>query len=263
MAIEAHDFRFGSVKEDRGWYFVEYSPPMENYLFSLLQVSVVEERSPRDIADTLESEAKAWLCRYPIPLMATAFAADESVLSLEGVRPIDNLMAWVDPKTQEPVLRWELVPNEALPNTARDRQALRKLFAGVPVKTGAQVQQEVARLVKERRAGWWVVFVWAVVVPLGVAVLEWWSDLLGLAVLAFAFIKAGIAALRLTGHLPKSAAQQAKEAEDLRMRHHHYHCERNPDAFERLKAENFRKAAIERTQAEAAAIKRSTNGVDA
>jgi hypothetical protein len=261
--MQAHEFRFGSVKEDRGWYFVEYSPPMENYLFSLLQLTVVEERSLREVAESLESEARLWLRRYPVPLMATAFSANDSVLSLEGIRPLDNLMAWSDPNTKEPILRWEIVPNAALPNTAHNRQALRKLFADVPVKTGAQVQQDVARLVKERKLGWWLVFIWAVVVPLGVAVVEWWSDLLGLAVLVYAFIKAGIEALRLTGHLPKSAAQRAKEAEGLRMRHHHYHCERNPEAFERLKAENFRKAAIERTKAEAATVKGSQSNVDA
>lgn len=254
--MQANEFRFASVKEDRGWYFVEYSPPMENYLFSLLQLSVVQDRSLPEIAETIESEAKVWLGRYPVPLMATAVAADDSVISLRGVRPIDNLMAWPVPGTQAFVLRWELVPDETLPNTARDRRALRKLFADVTVQTGTQVQQDVARLAQERKLGWYLVFIWAVAVPVGVAVLEWWSDLLGLAVLAYAFVRAGIEALRLTGHLPKSAKRQANEAEELRMRHHHYHCERNPEAFVRLKAENFRRTAIERTEAEAAALKR-------
>jgi hypothetical protein len=261
--MQLHEFRFGSIKEDRGWYFVEYTPPMENYLFSLLQLSVVEERSPTEIAEALELEAKAWLRRYPVPLMATAFSADDSVLSLQGVRPMDNLMAWPDPQTKESVLRWEIVSNEVLPTTAKDREALRKLFPDVPVKTGVQVQQQVARLVKERKLGWWLLFVWAVLVPLAVAVFEWSSDLLGLAVLGYAYIKAGIETLRLLGSLPKSAAQQAKEAEELRMRHHHYHCERNPAGFQRLKAENFRNSAVERTKAEAAAVKKSQRGVDA
>jgi len=92
-------------------------------------------------------------------------------------------------------------------------------------------------------------------VPLGVAVLEWSSDLLGLVVLGYAFAKAIIHALRLTGHLPKSTREREKEAQELRMRHHHYHCERNPESFERLKAENFRREEIARTKAEALALK--------
>jgi hypothetical protein len=34
---------------------------------------------------------------------------------------------------------------------------------------------------------------------------------------------------------------EAKEAESLRKRHFIYHCERNPEGFERLRAENFAK----------------------
>lgn len=249
------DIRFGSLKEDRGWYFVEYSPPMANYRFSMLQLSVVEARDAQTIATAMESEAREWLSRYPVPVMATAFSADGSVLSLKGVRPIDNLMAWLEPAESQPVLRWELVENDALPDVALNREFLEEVFAGVPFKTGRKIQEDVAKYVAAQKVGWWLVFVWAVLVPLGVAVLEWWSDLLGLVVLGYAFVKAAIQALRLTGHLPKTTRQREKEAEQLKMRHHHYHCERNPEAFESLKAENFRREEIERTKAEAVALK--------
>ncbi len=249
------DIRFGLLKEDRGWFFVEYSPPMANYRFSLLQLSVVEERDAQAVASVMESEAKEWLRRYPVPVMATAFSADGSVFSLKGVRPIDNLIAWLDTEKSQLVLRWELVKDDVLPDTALNREFLQEIFANVPSKTGAEIQEEVAKDLAVRKVGWWLVFVWAAVVPLGVAVLEWWSDLLGLVVLGYAFVKAAIQALRLTGRLPKSARQREKEAEDLKMRHHHYHCERNPEAFERLKAENFRREEIARTKAEALALK--------
>ena len=39
------------------------------------------------------------------------------------------------------------------------------------------------------------------------------------------------------------------------MRHHHYHCNQNPEAFLRLKAENFRREEIEHTKAESLALK--------
>ncbi len=249
------DIRFGSLKEDRGWYFVEYSPPMPNYRFSMLQVSVVEARDAQAVATAMESEVREWLSRYPVPVMATAFSAEGSVLSLKGVRPIDNLMAWLEPAESQPVLRWELVENDALPEITHNREFLEEVFAGVPFKTGREIQEEVAKYVAAQKLGWWLVFVWAVLVPLGVAALEWWSDLLGLVVLGYAFAKAVIQALRLTGYLPKTTRQREKETEELKMRHHHYHCERNPQAFGRLKAENFRREEIERTQAEAVALK--------
>jgi hypothetical protein len=249
------EVRFGSLKEDRGWYYVEYSPPIANYRFSVLKLSVVDTRDKEAVAAALESEAKHWLRRYAVPLMATAFSAEGSVLSLEGARPINHIMAWLDSGRPAPILRWALVENEVLPNTALNRRLLEAIFTDIPYKTGREIQAEAAKQAAALRVGWWGVFVWAVVVPLGVAVLEWWSDLLGLVVLGYAFVKATIQSLRLTGHLHKSAGQRKKEAEELRMRHHHYHCERNPEAFELLKAENFRREEIERTKAESLALK--------
>jgi hypothetical protein len=255
------EIRFGSLKEDRGWYYVEYSPPIASYRFSMLSLSIVDARDTGAVVAAMESEARDWLRRYPVPLMATAFSADGSVLSLSGVRPINHLIAWRGSGSSEPALRWELVENDLLPDIALDRDALEEIFTDVPYKTGREIQAEVAERAASQQVGWWMVFVWAVVVPLGVAVLEWWSDALGLVVLAFAFVKAATRALRLTGHLPKSAGQRKKEAEDLRMRHHHYHCLRNPEAFERLKVENFRREEIARTNAEALALKKKAGKV--
>ena len=62
------DIRFASIKEDRDWYFVEYFPPLPNYRFSVLQLSILEPRDADAVATTMESEAKLWLARYPVPL---------------------------------------------------------------------------------------------------------------------------------------------------------------------------------------------------
>lgn len=57
--------------------------------------------------------------------------------------------------------------------------------------------------------------------------------------------------------MPKSARQVEKEEEELRMRHHHYHCMKNPEAFARLKVENFEREAIERTKEKVAILKKT------
>ena len=69
----------------------------------------------------------------------------------------------------------------------------------LPHETRDEIEEEVRQHERMMRVGWWLVFVWAVLVPVGVAILEWWSDLLGLVVLLYAFFKAGRLALRLTG----------------------------------------------------------------
>ena len=249
------DIRFASVKEDRGWYFVEYFPPLSDFRFSVLQLSVVESRDANAVAKAMESEARDWLGRYPVPLMATAFSLDGDVFPLKSTRPTDHLIAWSNPAQSKETLRWKLVADAELPAVALDREYLKKIFANAPSKTGREIQAETQKHIAARKVRWWIVFLWAVVVPLGVAVLEWWSDLLGLVVLAYAFFKAAVEALRLTGNLRKSERERRKEAEDLKMRHYYYHCERNPEAFERLKADNFRCEEIERTKSQAAALK--------
>jgi hypothetical protein len=250
------EVHFDSLKEHRGWYYVEYRPPMIECRFSVVQLVVVEPRDTAVVAAALEAEAVVWLKRYPIPLMATAFSADNRVVSLSGVRENNHLMAWFSPGLPEPVLRWELVQDEALPTVALDRERLRGLLVGVPYKKTREIKGELARRAAARRVSWWLVFVWAVPVPLGVALLEWWSDWLGYVVLAYAFVKATLKALRLTGRLPESVHEREKEAEALKMQHHHYHCERNPQAFQRLRAENFRRDEVERTKAESLALKK-------
>ncbi len=249
------DIRFASVKEDRGWYFVEYFPPHPDFRFSVLQLSVVESHDANAVANAMEYEARDWLRRYPVPVMVTAFSLEGDVFPLQSARPTDHLIAFSDPTQSKEVLRWELVADAELPAVALDRTFLKRIFANVPSKTGREIQAEAQKHITTLKVGWWIVFLWAVVVPLGVAVLEWWSDLLGLVVLAYAFFKAAVEALRLTGHLPKSERERQKEAEDLKMRHYYYHCERNPESFERLKADNFRREEIERTKSQAAALK--------
>jgi hypothetical protein len=160
------DIRYSTIKEDRGWYFVEYFPPLPNYRFSTLQVSILEPRDAGVVADAIESEAKLWLARYPVPLMATAFSLDGNVLTLRPARPIDHLLAWPDVVKSTDVLRWELVPDEVLPAVALDRNFLRKVFSNIPCKTGREIQNEAAKHVAGQKFGWWLVFLWAVVVPL-------------------------------------------------------------------------------------------------
>jgi hypothetical protein len=252
--VDPDELRFEPLRQGRGWYFVEYSPPLPNYRFSTLRVVVVDEQPAGRIAEVMENEATAWLRRYPIPLMVSAFNPVEDLIDLSSVRPCNHLMAVARGPDHKPTFHWRLLSNDELPEYALDRSLIANLFAALKWKSGRQINEQAEAEIQRLRLGWWMVFLWAVVVPLIVAILEWWSDLLGLAVLAYSFGKAIVHALRLTGKLPKAAAQSKKEAEELRARHHDYHCVQNPAGFERLKAENFDRWSRERTRATASTL---------
>jgi hypothetical protein len=258
-APETEQLFFETTKEDRGWYFVEYRPPLPGYQFATLSVVALEVgRAREDIAATMEAELVIWLERYPIPIMVSAFDDTGSVIGLSNHQPCDHLIGYIDTKTNQVVRHWRLLTNDELPRDALNVSYLRKIYADIPFKTKQELRAQAFEKAKQLRFGWWIVFVWAVVVPAGVAVLEWWSDWLGLVVLVYSLYKAVEKALRLLGKWPKSKAELQKEVEEARMRHHHYHCERNPEGFERLKLENFEKWAREDIEKEAQALKRAT-----
>jgi hypothetical protein len=257
-APETDQLYFEVTKEDRGWYFVEYRPPISGYQFATLGVVVLESaRTREDIAAVMEAELVIWLERYPIPIMASAFDDTGSVMALDGHRACSHLIGYIDTQTNKVVREWRLLANDELPTDALDPSYLRKIYSDLPFRTKQQLREQALGKAKQLRLGWWVVFVWAVVVPVGVAVLEWWSDWLGLVVLMYSLYKAVEKALRLTGKWPKSKAEVQKEAEETRMRHHHYHCERNPEGFERLKLENFERWARKEVRVEAQSLKRT------
>lgn len=250
--------RFESIKEDRDWYFVEYSPPTSGYLFAILTLTIPQgDHSLEQIAVVMEAESASWLKRYPIPLMISAFNSAGDVVNLETVRGCNHLIGYLHAETADVVQAWRLVGNEELPRDALDKAHLQDIYADIPSKTKEDITEQVLEESKKLRVGWWMVFVWAVVVPAAIAVLEWWSDWLGVVVLLYSLGKAVKKALQITGRWPHSSAEKQKEEEEARMRHHHYHCERNPEGFLRLKIENFDRWSREEIQKEALSLKSS------
>lgn len=95
MIIDTQKLFFGQVKEDRGWYFVEYSPPIDSYRFAVLNVVVPDETDKAKIAQAMETELCGWLGRYPIPLMVSAFDATGSLIHLQPTKDCNFLIGFV------------------------------------------------------------------------------------------------------------------------------------------------------------------------
>jgi hypothetical protein len=87
-----------------------------------------------------------------------------------------------------------------------------------------------------------LVFVGWILVPLVILVLGVTNALVGWIAFAFGLYKVAVESVKLFGNpdqwLPGHKAKREREA---RIRHYTYHCERNPEGFARLRAENFQK----------------------
>ena len=98
---------------------------------------------------------------------------------------------------------------------------------------------------------------WAVGVPAGAALVEFKApQWLAFLVFGYSLLRAYIHALKLAGRWPRTETELASEDEKRKMEHHHYHCQRNPEGFRRLKRENFERELREQIQREAAAVKK-------
>jgi hypothetical protein len=249
--MTSDDIVWDKIKEKRDDCFVEYQPPRTYVPFASLQLVFPGAVDTAFVAKAMEDELKRWLSRFPVPVMVSAFDATEALIALTGVRPCNHLMDYVGADDREIRYYWRLLAEAELPKNQTETLYLSKVYSGMPFKLGEDVRRNANAYARSIRIGWWIVFVWSVMIPATVAIVEWAApSWLAALVLVYALYKAAVQALRLTGKLKTSPREQKKAAEDLRMRHHHYHCERNPDAFRRLMIENFDAEARDRVRKE-------------
>lgn len=245
---------FKPIREPREGYFAEYQPPCSGSRLAMLTLVFLEPMTPEDTAAIMERELEEWLDRYPVPLMITAFSPDESMVSLASVRPSNHLVGFVSDGDMR--CEWGVVPDNELPDIPSD--ALHKIFQDVHFETQTEINKRFANETREIRRGkrnlWRLLFLWLVLIPGAVAIVGWASPFWGIVVLLYALGMSLLAALKLSGWLRPSRKKQREAQELAEMRHYYYHCKRNPEGFLRLKDENFKRDAEEKTRQEAEAL---------
>ena len=262
MHLASGELQFESIKEDRGWYFVEYTPPQLDAWFAMLEVQVVETGTDKAVAKAMEREADLWLDRYSVPVMVTAYDDTGDPRELAGTRPCSRLMACIEPTTKEHRLDWSPPSDDEIPHEELDDETLLRIYAQIPVtrKTEADREGEFRVFARRLRTGrrlviTWLI-IWLAVIPAALAILEWAGPKwLGVLVLAYALFKALKQALKLLEIWQPSPAELEAQEKTRRMQHYYEECEKNPEAFERLKIENLDSEARERTREEARALR--------
>jgi hypothetical protein len=139
----------------------------------------------------------------------------------------------------------------------------RKIYRDVSFRTETEVrdarQIHLDQVRKQNRALRIAVIAWLSVIPAAAAALEYFGpDWLALGVFVLALWKAFQQWRELTGRKKPSREEKEKSEKERKMAHYYYHCELNPDAFARLRAENFAKNIEERTRQEAEELKKKS-----
>jgi hypothetical protein len=248
---------FEKKEEHRGWYLVEYSPPMEGCRFASTALVILEAAEKAKIVEAIEAEARIWLARYSIPVMVSAFDDTDSLIHLDSIKPSSHLMAIKEKEKVAPTFLWQEVKDSELPDDALDRNKLTTIYHDIGFKIWTSEDRK--RVEKKHRemalTAWVILFVWLVAIPLTVIILGETSVWVARMVLIYSLWMVVVQVLKLTGKWRKSKREEEKEREESERNHHHYHCKRNPQGFLRLKIENFESETRERVRKEAEVLK--------
>lgn len=236
-------------------YFVEYYPPRYQTRFATLSITFLDPLPHQNIINVMEEEAVTWLKRYPVAIMIFAYDDAGDSVYLKDLKPENYLICFYNSSKTNIEFHWRLLKDEELPEDALDVEYLLQMYKTLDRKTSADLKLEAELNAKKLRLGFNVIIFITVILPGIVLVLEFFSpQWVAALVLVYGLCNALIQWLKITGKWKKSAKELAKDAEDLRIRHHHYHCERNPEGFLRLKVENFKKENKEQVKKEAESI---------
>jgi hypothetical protein len=253
--------RWKQVKAGRGPYFVEYIPaPPGNYLATLVLTYVGDAPDPEIAKANIQEEFELWIRKFPVPLMASAIDNSGNGINFSEQEYGSYMTGYAD--GDRIVSKWGLHKDCDIPEHLRmfaHRANAYKNLEAVTMKEGQADQSEQRKIM---RTGWCLVFVWAVVIPVVIAILGFLNIFyVGALALLYSLYKATGEALKMFGMVGHS--KKEKETADLEMRHHHYHCKRNPEGFIRLRNENYRndeKAEIQRDSQELIHTKKQPNG---
>ncbi|WP_261889238.1 hypothetical protein [Vibrio cortegadensis] len=117
---------------------------------------------------------------------------------------------------------------------------LKRIYKGLAFTTSSEAQMKINADLRSRKLlKYWAVTT-LVVFPAIISFLGWSTPVFAAISLIYAWYKCADKWLAINGQKIKSEAEVAKEEEQRLMEHHHYHCVRNPEAFDKLKHENFR-----------------------
>lgn len=243
------------IKEGRTGYFVTYQPADCRLPFASIDLVFLDE--PVDnahICRAMEAELKGWLARYAVPVMVSAFDLRESLIRVRGDSTESHLMGYRDSKTGQTVQRWGLFKDDELPSEQTNAEYLQSAYRDLGFREQEAVREAAQREARNTGRAARAIIFFVVAVPVLIEIISLGVSWLGYILSAISITIGLIKAAKAFGWIKPSERAKAKADEARKMRHYYYHCERNPEAFNRLKMQNFERELIERTRKEAQSL---------
>jgi hypothetical protein len=253
---------FESVKEHRETYFVEYKPPSGRQTFATLNLVFMGTPDWPEVETKFKLELRHWIERYPVPVMAWAFDDQEDSLR-EPETGRSWMVAWPGSTTNE--IEYSLDYNELPSSPEHDETGAdwAKVYSDIPYETLEQMRERVKQEARERlpyvRLLRLALAKWTFISIAGALIIGFfgpiWFSIIGL---AYSIWKATSAAAELMGWKKYSKSKAPRLEEERQIQHYVYHCERNPEGFQRLVRENLNEDIRQQVAQESKSIKAKT-----
>jgi hypothetical protein len=172
--------------------------------------------------------------------MAFIFDQNGELIDLAKTNSENCLTRFIDTDDNSFKTQWGAINHTKMKEFTDSELA--KIYKDLPHKTRLEKEierdQEILKTRKQKRFLDFSFIVWLLVM-IGIAYLGWQNYYVGGIAFFYAFIKFILELLSFFG-ISKSLSKKKKEKE-RKMKHYYYHCERNPEGFRRLVAENIQK----------------------
>lgn len=246
------------IKEHRGNYYVTYKPADVGLSFASVQLVFPEPGAESaEVKHLMEQELNNWLRRYPVPVMVTAIDAKDAVIKVGTESMGSHLMGYVEPQAGRITSIWGLFKDDELPSDQMSAAYLERVYKDVPYRLQKEVQRKARREARLRgrvlRTFIFLTVAAPVLIEIAALGATWLGHLLAGISIAAGFYKLG----KAMGWLKRSKRDEEKAENERKKEHYYYHCERNPEAFNRLKCENFERDAIEQARKESEMIRKN------
>jgi hypothetical protein len=244
------------IKEHRGNYFVSYQPADARFRFASVQLTFLA--TGHDLADVkaaMERELQNWLSRFRVPVGVSAYDAKDDLIHIAPEFAQSHLAGYVDLQTGQ-IIQWWGFPQEGeFPSEQMDARYLARVYEGVPFRLQEEVRRKALRETRMLGRSASIALFLMVGVPVLIEMLSLGVTWLGY-VLAGISISVGLYKLgKAMGWIKPTQRDKEKAEKDLKMKHYFYHCEQNPEGFNRLKIENLERETIRLNRDEADAIR--------
>lgn len=246
--VDPIELYFESKSEHREWYTEHFSPADSGAKYAVLSLTVLVDTDPNTIIQEMEERCRWWYSKYPIPVMTMARHQSGTSTGIKDITGSHYLIGYSGGKNDAFTIHWDSEDNDFTEQAVYSNGELLSIYSDFPMKTGSELREKHTYDAKALKFFLFLSRLATIVVPaIWLIYEEFFSpNLLAYAILFFGICKYGRKLLQSIGILKMSEKERAASKKQRTESHYVYHCEMNPEGFERIKIENIKRLNKER-----------------